>query len=111
MLKQKMSTACAHLAEAAHDHDAIADLLLLHAAPPVEQGQINEAAMAAREAALQAVAPMLYVSAALTIAQRAEARGDRVDAYEALARGWATLGDLLGPDTARATFVPQLERL
>jgi tetratricopeptide (TPR) repeat protein len=102
------------LAEASGDRHALADLHLLEAADGVEHGDVEgamESAVAARDAALAAVAPMSYVSAALTIAQLAEARGDRAGAYAALASGWVTLGDLLGRDVARATFAPRLEDL
>jgi hypothetical protein len=101
-------------AEPAGDQHALADLHLLDAADAVEHGDVEgamKAAVAAREAALAAVAPMSYVSAALAIAQLAEGRGDRGGAYAALASGWVTLGDLLGRDVARATFAPKLEEL
>jgi hypothetical protein len=42
------------------------------------------------------------------IAELSEAAGNRLQAYEALATGWATLGDLLGSEVARLSFEPKL---
>jgi hypothetical protein len=44
----------------------------------------------------------------VAIAELSEARGDRRGAYEALAVGLATLGDLLGRDAAKALCEPKL---
>jgi hypothetical protein len=60
---------------------------------------------------LAANAPTSYIGAAHTIAQLADAAGDRKAAYAALATGWATLGDLLGGDVARMSFTPKLGEL
>ena len=41
----------------------------------------------------------------------ANLQNERVTAYEALAVGWVTLGDLLGKEVAQATFAPRLRVL
>lgn len=101
-------------ARAAGDHLAQADLYLLESTQAVENGDVEAALAAARSAraeALAARAPIPYVSAAIALSQLAEATGDRVGAYEALAVGWVTLGDLLGREVARSTFEPKLLEL
>ena len=101
-------------AEAAHDAAALADLELVSAAGALERGDAAAArrhALAARGHALAARAPAPYIGAAVALSRLDEQAGDRVGAYAALAAGWATLGDLLGPDLARATFEPLLLRL
>jgi tetratricopeptide (TPR) repeat protein len=102
------------MAEAAQDHVAQADLDLLDSTQAVTRRDVAAAMAAARSArqhALEGVAPILYVSASLAIAQLAEATGDRLGAYEALAVGWVTLGDLLGREVAMASFEPKLFEL
>lgn len=102
------------MAEATRDHVARADLDLLDSTQAITRGDVAAALAAARLArqhALDGVAPILYVSASLAIAQLAEATGDRLGAYEALAVGWVTLGDLLGREVARASFEPKLLEL
>ena len=94
------------------DHAALADLHLLVAAEALNRRDgagAMTAAQTARTHALAANAPTSYIGAAVTIAELAESAGDRLKAYEALAVGWATLGDLLGRDLARATFEPKLK--
>lgn len=113
------SAECATLLHALHDSaqragdpQALADVALLHAAQALRRrdpAAAREAALQARDAALQAVNPVSYFAAARTIATAADAAGDRVQAYRALATAWATLGDLLGADTARAWVTPALE--
>jgi hypothetical protein len=98
-------------ATAAGDHQALADLALLQVTRAVGAGDTAAALAAAHEAraaALAAVAPVRYVGAAVAIAELSEARGDRRGAYEALAVGLATLGDLLGRDAAKALCEPKL---
>jgi tetratricopeptide (TPR) repeat protein len=96
------------------DHAALADLHLLLAAQALDR---RDAAAAMREAqtaraeALAARAPTSYIGAAHAIAQLAESAGDRLGAYEALATGWVTLGDLLGSDLARMSFEPKLKEM
>jgi tetratricopeptide (TPR) repeat protein len=102
------------LAEAAGDAHVLADLELMAATLALGRNDPETAYLAAwrgREHALQAVAPASYIAAALAISSIAERLGERVAAYEALAVGWATLGDLLGADAARATFAPRLVAL
>jgi tetratricopeptide (TPR) repeat protein len=103
-----------HDARAASDFAVVADLHLLEAAQAVARGD-SEAAMTAavqaRDAALTGVSPAAYTSAATTISGLADARHDRVGAYEALAVGWATLRDLLGDGVARTAFEPKLLQL
>ncbi len=99
-------------AEAAEDDAVLADLALLDASRHLDAGAADEAledARRARQHALDSAHPVAYVSAAIAIAELNEARGDRIGAYEALAVGWATLGDLLGEAAAKATFAPRLE--
>jgi tetratricopeptide (TPR) repeat protein len=102
------------LAEDVEDHRVLADLYLLDATRSMNRGDVESAmsaAKAAREHSLSAVAPIPYVSAALAIAELAETDGDRLAAYEALAVGWATLGDLLGSELAKTTFEPKMQGL
>ena len=101
-------------AAAAGDRAAQADLQLLVAADALDRRDVASAlaaAKAARGHALAATAPTSYIAAAITIGELAEKTGDRDAAYEALAVGWATLSDLLGPDAARLAFEPKLTQL
>lgn len=98
-------------AEAEGDGGVLADMELLAAARALDAGNRDEALAAAtraREHALAAVVPTAYVGAAITIAELEEAAGNRIEAYASLAKGWATLGDLLGEDVAKSTFAPKL---
>jgi tetratricopeptide (TPR) repeat protein len=98
-------------ATVAGDHSVLADLALLSAGRAIEADAIDEAIGAAAEArnhALAGVVPTTYAGAAITIAELEESRDRRVEAYEALAVGWATLSDLLGDEIAKATFEPRL---
>ena len=100
------------LAEHAGDHAALADLHLLVAARALDRrdAEVSMAsAQTAREHALAGNAPTSYIGAAHAIAQLAEAAGDRLGAYEALATGWATLADLLGSEVGRMSFEPKLK--
>jgi tetratricopeptide (TPR) repeat protein len=67
-----------------------------------------ELAISAREAALEAVAPVSYFAAASELAQSFDALGDLKNSYGALATAWATLGDLLGARAARTWVEPLL---
>jgi hypothetical protein len=101
-------------ATAAGDHHALADLALLRTTRAIERRDMAAALTAAQEArthALAANAPGSYVGAAVAIAEIAEGRGDRLGAYEALAVGWVTLGDLIGREVAEASFAPRLRAL
>lgn len=60
----------------------------------------------AREAALEAVAPMSYFAAAVELAESLSAQEDCEDAYAALATAWATLADVLGRDGAKSWVEP-----
>ncbi len=96
------------------DHAALADLHLLRAAQALDRrdpAAAMQSAQAARREALAANAPTSYIGAAHTIAQLADAAGDRQGAYAALATGWVTVGDLLGGDIARMSFAPKLGEL
>jgi len=98
----------------AQDHAALADLHLLRSARALDRHDAAAAlasAETARTHALAGNAPTPYVAAAHAIAQLAEAAGDRLRAYEALAVGWATLSDLLGRDLARTAFEPALAQM
>jgi hypothetical protein len=68
-------------------------------------------AEAGRAAAREAVAPVEYFSASAELAEALDASRDHVGAYGALASCWATLGDLLGRDVARAWVEPCLSAL
>lgn len=101
-------------ARKAGDAQMLADLWLLRATQALERrdaAAARDAGLQAREAALQASAPISYFAAARAIATASSALGDRVQAYRALATAWATLSDLLGGDTARAWVAPALEAL
>lgn len=98
-------------AQPAGDHTVLADLALWAAGGAIDEGRIDEAIAElerARQHALDGVAPVQYLSAQLALSELHESRDDRVAAYEALAVGWATLGDLLGEDAAKSTFEPRL---
>jgi len=101
-------------AAAAGDEEVLAGLALLSATQAIEAGQLPLArlhASAAREHALASRAAASYIGAAVALSRIDEEAGDRGGAYAALATGWATLGDLLGPELARAAFEPLLRRL
>ena len=99
---------------AAGDAAAVADTCLLLCAQAFQRGDAaaaRDAALQAREAALQAVAAPRYLAAARALAEAHDALGERIEAYRALATAWATLGDLLGAETARAWVEPLLAGL
>ncbi len=96
------------------DPEALAGLALLSTTHAIEAGDIAAArhhALAARRHALDAAAAAPYIGAAVALSRIEERCGDRPAAYTALATGWATLGDLLGPALARSTFEPLLRDL
>lgn len=96
------------------DDMALADLELLRSTIAVRRGDLPaalEAARSARALSLQAVHPIGYTAAAIAMSELADRLGDRPLAYEALAVGWVTLGDLLGKDVGKATFAPKLQAL
>lgn len=98
----------------AGDHAAAAELALFAAARAVAAGDLPGArthAQRARKEALAGRTATGYVTAAIALSELGQAAGDRVAAYESLAVGWVTLGDLAGPEQARATFEPQLRAL
>jgi len=98
-------------AQEASDNAVLADLYLLRTAFAVEQKDVASAlvaALSARQYALNAVAPVAYISAVVTISELEEAVGDLIAAYESLAVGWVTLSDLLGRDVAKQIFEPKL---
>ena len=101
-------------AKTAGDHFALAQLYVLEATRAIEQRDQDRARSAlvqARGQALDARAPITYMTAAIALAELDDAMGDRLGAYESLARAWATLSDVLGPDAARAAIQPKLEAL
>jgi hypothetical protein len=101
-------------ARASGDAAVLADTCLLLCAQALQRGDAaaaRDAALQAREAALQAVAAPSYLAAARALADAQDALGQRVEAYRALATAWATLGDLLGSETARAWVEPLLAAL
>ena len=62
----------------------------------------------ARRLALEAVAPLSYFTASVELAESQGALGQFEEAYGALARAWATMGDLLGKDIAKSWVEPVL---
>lgn len=80
----------------------------------LEEGRVDAARELFRSAcehALAAVDAATYIAASGGLAAAEERAGDRVAAYEALASGWVTLADLLGPELGAEAFRPQLERV
>jgi hypothetical protein len=107
----RIAGAARRAAERAGDHHALADLDLLAATRALNRGDARAALTAARAAraqALFATDPIRYIGAALAVADLAETTGDRVAAYESLAVGLVTVGDVLGRDVARQVFEPPL---
>jgi tetratricopeptide (TPR) repeat protein len=98
-------------ATALDDHETLAQLALLESARALDVRNPEQAlasAERARAESLAARSPITYVGAAIAIAQLEDASGRRFEAYESLAKGWVTLGDLLGREQARAFFEPAL---
>lgn len=108
---EQVITQATQAARQAQDDHALADLCLLQSAQAIQRHAVTQAlalAEQARSHALAAVAPVSYLSAAVAIAELADASGDRQTAYESLAVGWVTLADLLGRQAAREAFEPRL---
>lgn len=106
--------AAVEAARAVGDEDALADLALLEAARALEGRDLRAAVDASRRArdhALAARNGINYLVAAVSLSKACDLTDDRVGAYEALAVGWVTLGDLVGPDLARSSFEPRLRDL
>ncbi|MFH1467538.1 MAG: hypothetical protein ABIO70_24345 [Pseudomonadota bacterium] len=98
-------------AHALGDHKALADLAMLAGTRALERGELglaSEAIRAARGHALDAADPAAYIASAVALSRALDQAGDRVGAYEALAVGWVTLGDLLGAELAQQAFKPPL---
>lgn len=111
---EKVRFYATQVAQEANNKGVLAELCLLQASQALELKDINTAMLAAQTArtyALESVVPVSYISAVITIAELADTQGDRLSAYETLAVGWVTLADLLGRDTAKATFEPKLLEL
>jgi hypothetical protein len=84
-----------------------ADLAFVAAARALDAGDLAGALVRVREArrhALDAVAPLAYIAAAIAESALAELAGDDVAAYGSLATGYATLGDLVGKPLSASTF-------
>jgi hypothetical protein len=99
------------MAQANDDSYALSDISLLRSSLALERQDLTgalEAALAAREYALQAVAGQLYVAAALAVAELYDLLDDRHRAYEALAVGYVTLADLVGTALSDDAFLPKL---
>lgn len=71
----------------------------------------RELALGARDAALQAVAPLSYFAAAAALSQACQNLGQDEPAYAALTTAWATLADLLGAAIAQSWVAPLLHAL
>ena len=98
----------------AGDQEAEVDLDLLDAALAVTGEDLDRAlslTWRARQRALDGVAPVKYLSAAIALAELHDLRGEHGSAYEALSTAWATLADLMGSETARAVVQPRLQLL
>ncbi len=65
-------------------------------------------AIAARYAALRAVAPVPYFTAGVELAEALDLLGRRSEAYATLTTTWGTLSDLLGSNVARSWVEPCL---
>lgn len=92
----------------------LADVAVLEAAMALDEGDADgalEAAHRAKDLARAAVAPLTYLSAAVTISDLEDQRGNRLEAYRTLATAWATLADLVGRDPAAEAVTPRLEAL
>ncbi len=55
--------------------------------------------------------PSTYFSAAVAISRAANALGDQLEAYRALATAWATLADVIGDEAAQSWVSPVLSAL
>lgn len=94
-------------ARASKDDHALSDLHMVEATIAIERKNLSaalDAAMAAREHALIAIAPLSYVAAAIAIADIHEASKNHLAAYASLASGWATVSDLLGQEASKGLF-------
>jgi hypothetical protein len=91
-----------------HDNRALrADLAFVAAAEALQRRDLTGArahVRAARQHALDGVAPLAYVAAAVAESSLAEHAGDDEAAYGSLATGYATLGDLVGKQLSASTF-------
>jgi hypothetical protein len=93
---------------------ARADIALVRTSIAIETNEPElalEYALQTRQRALDAVHALAYIGATNAIAVLENARGDRYEAYRALATGWATLEDLLGAEIAREAFQLKLNDL
>lgn len=90
------------------DNPAVkADLAFVAAAAALQAGDLAVArghVRAARQHALDGVAPLAYVAAAVAESSLAEHAGEDEAAYGSLATGYATLGDLVGTQLSASTF-------
>ncbi len=101
-------------AKTLQNHHIQADLLLLQTTQAIELKDLKTALAKAKEArdqALQAGAPLSYISATAAIADLAEAHGDHLTAYKELVVGWSTIAEIMGSDIAKTTFEPKLLEL
>jgi hypothetical protein len=99
------------MAEGNDDAYALADLSLLRSTLALDDHDLLralEAALMARDFALQATAAQVYVAAALAITELYDLLDDRHRAYEALAIGYVTLTDLVGAELSSDAFGPKL---
>lgn len=101
----------ADLGSASPEPQLIAEMRVLRARLARTAGRMEVAAQharQARDAALEAVAPLSFLSASVELAEALQSRGDLAGAYGTLAGAWVTLADLLGNDTARTWIEPCL---
>lgn len=98
----------------AGDHEAQVDLDLLEAALAVTRRDLDGALTLterARQRALDGVAPVKYLGAAIALSELHDLRGEHGSAYGVLSTAWATLADLMGSAAARAVVQPRLQLL
>jgi hypothetical protein len=106
-----LSADAARRASGLGNHAAVAELALLDVARALEHDDVERAARSAAQAqaeSLEAVNPLTYLVASVSLSELADRRGDRLQAYETMATALATLGDLIGRPQARALAEPQL---
>lgn len=96
------------------DYIALSDLEMLRSTMAVRAQDLSKAfthAQKARDLSLRTVHPVMYTTSSIAMSEIANLRDDRYTAYEVLAVGWVTLGDLVGSEIAKNTFAPKLRKL
>ena len=97
-----------------NDYIALADLEMIRSTLAIREKNLRKAFTHAKEAqtlSLKGVDAMAYTTSSVAMSEIADLLNDRPVAYEVLAVGWATLGDLMGSEVAKETFAPKLQAL